>query len=256
MPALRLLGYEIKRVRVEPPENFICSVENIKIDFPEGYPSNWNCLVLGSYMNLATEANPAFTLNDFDLLLDLGAHCGVISTWALSQGLDVISVEALPENIGLLSSNMARTSSLNSKAKYAILEAAITADDTEESVEFLLGFSPSTGRLLDVKERQSYSGGVILVETVSMRTIVSHDLFKNKAKVIVKFDIEGGEYLFFDELLNFCLMSNILGIFGEFHPKHNCEKHIRFLEKLKDCDFDVVSKVTKSETVEFFAARV
>jgi FkbM family methyltransferase len=124
------------------------------------------------------------------IVYDLGANIGYLSflfSKLVTETGRVYAFEALPENVARIEENL----SLNPGYKnIEIVPKAVT--DNEEKVEFLIGPSPGTGKVMGSAGRQNftYQRG-ISVEGTS----IDHYVFTGKKPEpgLVKIDIEGGE---------------------------------------------------------------
>lgn len=132
-----------------------------------------------------------------DIILDMGAHIGLMPLWAKTQidcKPEVISVEPDPNNIRVLKKNRVDN--------HIIVEAAIT-QDVEGPIKLYLGKTyPAANSTRPVRGRTE-----VTVETIRFQKLLARN------PTIIKCDIEGAEYL-----LDWSLIPDSVKAIGfEFH---------------------------------------
>lgn len=120
-------------------------------------------------------------LGDGDLFVDVGAHAGVYTIWALEQGAEVIAVEPNPDMAAQLRSNL----SLNSYTA-AVHEMALAG----EPGRMLMSGADLLRQHLLVEPGGAVSAGGVEVEVGTLDDLVGDRVVKG-----VKIDVEGAERL-------------------------------------------------------------
>jgi FkbM family methyltransferase len=148
--------------------------------------------------------------------IDLGSHIGGFSLAACALGLNVLSVECLPENCDMQSRSFAANQlgdedvillnrAIHSKSGKTIeVSYGDTSTDSGAHHEFVGGSVTHAG------------GRSVQVETIDLAECISI-LCKGAGQVIVKTDCEGAEWEAFKNLPN-AVIARIDWIVGEIHP--------------------------------------
>jgi FkbM family methyltransferase len=174
------------------------------------------------------------------VVLDLGAHTGGLTCWALDQGAKkVISVEAASDNFQYLKRNVEHRLEKDGNTDRSVLfnAAAMGGEIIPSFVEFWLtprhGLKGhGQGSLVPRRGRSS-----VTVQTVKLK-----DLLDQFNPTYLKVDIEGGEWTMVDELSNLPPQVKQLGM--EVHwTKDNPKSWIQetFMPLLYAQGFKVVS---------------
>lgn len=126
------------------------------------------------------------------VVYDLGANIGYLSllfSKLVAETGKVYAFEALPENVARIEENL----SLNPGYKnIEIVPKAVT--DKEDKVDFLIGPSTGTGKVMGSAGRQNFK----YQREISIEgTSIDHYVFTGKKQEpdLIKIDIEGGEYI-------------------------------------------------------------
>lgn len=136
-------------------------------------------------------------------VLDIGANCGAFSLFAESLGASVLAFEPHPENSAQLRKNIALN---NSEVKHVL--AAVTGHDG--SVKF--SDHVQTGEYKHTGSSQVSDEGFEVV-SMSLSTAIK---MASSDRIVIKMDIEGGEYVAFNSLMAEDLRS-VEHIVLEFH---------------------------------------
>lgn len=137
----------------------------------------------------ADEATPGYVRRDYrhlpieqgDLVLDLGAHIGYFTAYALNRGAAfVLAVEPDPENTKLWRMNIQEMN------RASLIEAAVADHDRGADLFATRNARGTDASSLIVKGRNKIK--------VSVPTVTMDYLFSHMRATVVKIDIEGGEY--------------------------------------------------------------
>jgi FkbM family methyltransferase len=145
------------------------------------------------YLRLAPTAD--------DVLLDIGANIGAVSSRFLDAGLSkVVAVEPEPDNFAMLLRNLSRHTT-----RTVALQTAVAAEDGARQLWLNAGRNKGMHSLVQQPRRRS-----ILVPTVTLRSLI-----ETYDPTLIKLDIEGGEYELAKTLR--ALPARIRGIALELH---------------------------------------
>lgn len=135
-------------------------------------------------INKISEDYGKLKITSDDLVLDLGAHIGSFSIFAMSKGAKVIAIEAAPDNFELLKENIANSANVG-----AIVNAAVTGDSLLKTVKIYMYAKRNRGMhtILPVRKNAKFA---------EVQTVQLNELLKRWQPSVIKCDIEGGEYSF------------------------------------------------------------
>jgi len=137
------------------------------------------------------------------VVLDIGANCGAFSLFAEACGAKVLAYEPHPGNSAQLRKNIA----LNNSDVQPILAAIAASDGSAKLSEHIQnGTHVCTGSSKIAEEGFE-------VVAMSLATAIA---MANSDRVIIKMDIEGGEYVAFDAV-DVNDLANVERIVMEFH---------------------------------------
>jgi FkbM family methyltransferase len=185
--------------------------------------------------------------------IDLGAHHGAFAFAIASIGIPTIAIEADPKNYSFLMANKAANSSL----KIECIHAAVVSSELatrSKFTEFFVGNSPTTGSAKPMHKSQKLSSG-IAVPNISLT-----DLFQlspsslNNENIILKVDVEGSEWLFFEDLIDTLKSGRVAILLGEFHDcDYEGQKYL-IIESLKTLGWSYAVRDNNNGTLEIAAA--
>lgn len=193
------------------------------------------------YCNLQNSFN--FKIYKNDLIIDVGAHHGIISIGCAQKGAKVISYEPNPINFDILNRNIYQNNDLNITAyEYAV-------SNRNETLIFNFGKTSTTGALKELDRDWKRTITDIEVKAVNLNNILdNHDKIK-----LLKLDCEGAEY----DILNSLSQDNINKLeyfYIEVHPieKYKPKEIEPILDKL---GFIYRSKYVKHGCYEYFCKK-
>lgn len=205
------------------------------------------------YLSLMKELGLNFDFYNVSRCIDLGAHHGAFAFAIASIGIPTVAVEADPKNFSFLKANKAANPSLSVEC---IHSAVVSKEQTARSkfTEFFVGNSPTTGSVKPMFKSQKLCSGI------AVPNIALADLFQlssssiSNENIMLKVDVEGSEWLFFEDLIN-TLKSGCVAIFlGEFHDcDYEGQKYLIF-ESLKTLGWSYAVRDNDNGTLEIAAA--
>ncbi len=148
-------------------------------------------------------------ISDIDLVIDIGAHIGAFTWYAIEHGAKfVVAIEADSANVRLAQENLAY---FLKQERVQLIEAAVWRSDHIVKIAFPSNYPMHNGVI--------NTGGKSILDTrtsTTVSTVKLDDLLLEYAqsKVLVKFDCEGSEWpiLFTSRQLN-----RVYAICGEYH---------------------------------------
>ena len=224
-----IFGYEISFKKIStkpklPSSNYKNKYSINEFFIPKSFPhkfitfSNYGPLGLIhiplGYANLANKLG--LDLNQFSECLDLGAHHGSFSCWMSSLGIATYAVEALPENFNILTKNK----TLNSFSTLTCINACVTSElacSDSKSTKFYFGSSSTTGSANPMVKDEIQEQSTVDLPNVCINQLIN-DIDSNN--LLLKIDIEGSEWLLFEDLIKCMQSGEVSAILGEFH---DCE---------------------------------
>lgn len=171
-------------------------------------------------------------LKNGDVVVDIGANCGIFTRWAIKNGAEKIySVEA---------SNKAFTSLKNTfknDDRVVPIEFAVHRN-SNEFITFFECMDNTTVSSILPEQLKMFSNDKSFVER-KVETISYPDLIEkyNIGHInLLKIDIEGAEYAVFENITSEYLKQNVDEMILEFHHNNNNEME-SIVQKLKDAGF-------------------
>ena len=251
------LGYQI--VRTIPPElsyeDFVkdpTTINNhiIKITTPKEiciystYKLIYLQRVFDEYLN-TLYFNFNFTVSPGDVVIDIGAHHGIVCFNFARLGAQVIAYEPDPINFEILKINKLS----NPQLKISINNKAVSSKN--QLLDFCIGKTSTTGSLLSSKRNWKKSNITISVNAVSFKDII--DVNKLSNVKLMKIDIEGGEY---DFLIGTPreTVRKIEYYYIEAHPTQG-HKPYEIKEYMIKCGYSVFGKVVARDCFELICKR-
>ncbi len=237
---LSLLGYKLSRVKHSDQisetvkktlfnemsvDEFLSSPENLNDYLINIYKSNvsykfftfpkyWKqAATCERYINNLRILDPSFSIEEGDVIIDAGAHHGIVSVHFASAGARVYAFEPNPLNFAVLSYNSKVNGLTNLSAHCSALDSK-----TKNNAPFNVGIRSTTGSLASSGREKLFSGQKINVKTVSLESVlVNEDLSTVR---LLKVDTEGAEYRMLFELSE-RLLKKIQYICIEAHPTNS-----------------------------------
>jgi FkbM family methyltransferase len=209
----------------------------------------WVFGVINSYQSLAYRIDKNFNWKNYDLVLDIGAHVGVISKTANLYGCKVIAIEPDINNFELLKKNFTDNDDV------ILIHGAIVPKNYENKVHFNIGTTSSAGSIIRSEPFQQRTlGKKVQVPSIKIDDLISK---LNHDKILIKFDIEGSEWLIMDELKDLFKSKNIKSIFGELHKIKEGQDYLEVKKFLENLGFKTIFEGNweRSGTIEFYAFR-
>jgi FkbM family methyltransferase len=208
----------------------------------------WILGVINNYKLLARKIDKNFNWYNYDFTIDIGAHIGVFTKIAELNNSKVISIEPDKKNFMLLKKNF-----LNNK-NVKLINGAICNDSTKKNI-FYIGKTSSSGSIIKNEIRPT-----TLAMNYTVRSIKFKDLLNETTgykKILLKFDIEGSEWLVLNELKEFLKLKKIKGVFGELHKIKEGQQYYKIKNDLKSLGFKSVFQGhwERDSRVEFYAYR-
>lgn len=146
-----------------------------------------------------------------DVVVDLGAHVGVVSIWLAKRhpGLRVIAYEPIPESFQQLEANLRR----NGATSVTAVNEAVTADGRElEMVVWLDDNSAGGTASYGNPDNPEFEGRSRRVASTTLDAIFER--FSIDRCKLLKIDIEGGEH---EVLRATAVLDRVEHLRGEFH---------------------------------------
>ncbi len=178
------------------------------------------------YRELRAQVND-FKITGDDVVIDIGAHHGIVSIYAAMNGARVEAYEPNPLNYSVLSQNVA----LNSDLNISIYNSAIMG--TAGDLLFNFGKTSTTGAMVDVGRAWKRTADSVRVKSKGINQVLSgHERIK-----LLKMDCEGAEY----EILHNISDANFLKVevfYVEVHPTEKYDvSEFESIMKKKKCSF-------------------
>jgi FkbM family methyltransferase len=130
------------------------------------------------------------TQYDGVVVVDIGAHRGIYSAYALQHGCAaLVAYEPKPTNFALLSENIDRSTGSNQQTEAQ--QKIVTGGESAECYVYDESWSHSTRRRSDKALTETIRVGAISLDDVVERAVVFGG---DQSRVIVKIDVEGAEY--------------------------------------------------------------
>lgn len=146
----------------------------------------------------------------FDTVIDIGAHIGIFSSTLASQTKHLIAVEAASENYALALNNI----KANGGNTNQLLHRAVTNTSHEQISLYKCRHNSGGHSLHQSWIKLKNRTNVEKVETIALSDVIN--LANGKSIDILKCDIEGGEYALFTEQ-NIPLLKTVKKILLELH---------------------------------------
>ena len=166
-----------------------------------------------------------FTCKQGDIMIDIGAHVGMISILyaKLYPTLQVYAFEPIPDNYKALLKNI----EINNVRNITAINKAVTKDGRK--LNMIINFGDNTGGATHCLQNMKLPGHQnYTVESTTLNQIFN--THKIKACKILKIDCEGAEH---EILLNTNLLDKIEYLMGEFHINSFLKKKGHSIEKLE-----------------------
>ncbi len=186
-------------------------------------------LVLYKEVFLRNEYKIPFKVSASPIILDLGANIGFASVFYATQypGARILAFEPNPSSFDLLKKNI---STCNFGDRIEAFPYALT--NKEGVISFYVGKESTSLRSSLFSDRAQ--GEEIKVEARPVSTFVSQLPHVD----IMKIDVEGAEYLIFEDLLKTNQLSKIRNLVVEFHLNVSSENSLaKFLNNLEAAGF-------------------
>ena len=183
------------------------------------------------------------TLQDNDVVIDIGAHCGYFGKLCLDKGSkNVFLYEPDESNYNLLLKNLSEYSGWKSN------NVAVWKEQTENLKFYTYSEYKNTGLNSVFKSPYIEPSKIKKVKSVSLDSILSSF---ERVKVL-KVDVEGSEY---DILMNSKLLNKIETIVGEYHNDLTNKTFEDLSKFLQSQNFEVHKVVPTNDTSGTFFAR-
>lgn len=187
-------------------------------------------------------------LNKDMTILDLGANIGfyvVLESQIIKEGTGrIIAIEPSTENIHLLNINI-QASKYQEKVK--VFHGAIS--DQTGTIDLEVSPLSNCSRLAKLSEQTAIQL-TVPVPSYTFFDFLKHVDIDFDDLDFLRMDVEGAEYIIFEEILGALRSKANFLIFVEFHPsEHNLQKHITVLKELEAMGFLALS-VTKEYVVD------
>ena len=190
------------------------------------FPKYWKqAITCERYLHNLTTLDSSFSIEVGDVIIDAGAHHGIVSVHFASAGARVYAFEPNPLNFAVLSYNSKVNGLTNLSAHCSALDSK-----TKSNASFNVGIRSTTGSLASSGREELVSGQTIDVATVSLESVMESG---NLSKVrLLKVDTEGAEYRMLFELSE-KILKKIQYICIEAHPtnSHSPVEMRNFLER-------------------------
>jgi FkbM family methyltransferase len=162
--------------------------------------------VTKAYHKVSVDAKPD------DILLDLGAHIGCVSRYALDHGMPkVVAVEMLPDNIPLLRHN---TESVYPD-QVKVIHAAVAKTNGTVTALMAKGTGNPMGAYANGSKRQVPPEKMERYHHWEVPAMTMATLLGEHKPTVLKFDIESSEYLVIDPVM--LRDAGIHTVVGEYH---------------------------------------
>ena len=188
----------------------------------------WVFATIHGFKLLANKIDKNFDWGNYDLFLDMGAHIGALSKTANLYGCKVIAIEPDINNFEILKKN------LPNNDQVLLIHGQIVPKNYDSESYFYYGSSSSSGSTIRSEAFQQRTlTKKALVPSIKIDNLISK---LNNQKILIKFNIEGSEWLIMDELKDLFKSKNIKGIFGQLHKikiDQDYTNIIKFLENEK-----------------------
>lgn len=191
--------------------------------------NDWN-----THQSILGEDEYYFAKMEGRIGIDIGAFIGSASLAMASRGMDVYTVEALPENVEMINKNLKLNSYQN---KVTVLHRAISSDSNSMVKLYYGNPNTSGGNVHEfighVGHNPSAKGRHVEVQTLSLDALFSENNLDHCD--ILKIDCEGGEWPCF-EAVSEKTLDKIHYITGELHtgsPNPNRKGLASFLSLFK-----------------------
>jgi len=226
----------------------ICSNSIFYTPSSEASELTWILGVINNYKLLARKIDKNFNWYNYDFTIDIGAHIGASTKIAVLNNSKVISIEPDKKNFMLLKKNF-----LNNK-NVKLINGAISNDTNKKNI-FFIGTTSSSGSIIKNEVRST-----TLAMNYTVRSIKFKDLLNESngyKKILLKFDIEGSEWLVLNELKEFLKLKKIKSVFGELHKIKVGQQYYKIKNDLKSLGFKYVFQGhwERESKVEFYAYR-
>jgi FkbM family methyltransferase len=191
-----------------------------------------------AYRNLVADLKPV------DVLLDLGAHIGCVSRYALDHGISrVIAVDMLPDNIPLLEHNTRAAY----PGKATVIHAAVSRDNGTVTAMMAKTGNPM-GAYVAGSKHESPAKGSSGYHKWTVPAITMEELLSRYQPTRLKFDIESSEYLVIDpEALR---SAGVYLVVGEYHIQtpELLEKARKLYAEFEACGYEMSRQLPASPT--------
>jgi|SaaInlStandDraft_3_1057020.scaffolds.fasta_scaffold34313_1 FkbM family methyltransferase len=141
-----------------------------------------------NYMNYMKNFFPEFSINEGEIVLDIGAHHGIFTINIANMGAKVHSFEPNLMSVEIIKKNI----SVNSFVNDPIINNSAISDTENQYVDFDLGVRSTAGSIKNLKHKELQSGKKIKVKTVKLDNYILNNKL-NQIKLL-KIDCEGAEY--------------------------------------------------------------
>lgn len=176
-----------------------------------------------------------------DICLDLGANIGNASLVMWLRGVKKIyalepnieAYNALKKNVSGIKNIFTLNKAISNKTSRQNLYLHKSIRMKNDSKILRLSQASSL-----MSEKNNLGECFFEVETITLRDLFAEKGFKPN---IIKCDIEGGEYLIYDQLIEYSTLSKVKKIFVECHAKKYSQftnEHQKFIELIKKNNLD------------------
>ena len=183
-----------------------------------------------AYHNLVIDAQPG------EVLLDLGAHIGCVSRYALDHStMSVVAVEMLPDNVMLLNHNTAEVY----PDRVTVVHAAVAPVAGTVTAVMAKGTGNPMGAYVNGAKRDVPAEKLGRYHHWDVPAVTLVSLLEEHQPTRLKFDIESSEYLVIDpEVIR---SAGIHTVVGEYHIQlpELLEKAHRLYAQFKACGYEM-----------------
>lgn len=220
----------------------VVSYQGVQLTIPNRYaiPDLLNRFKNNSYESEEIQLIKFF--NKEDTVLELGACLGFLTNKIAPNVKHIVSVEANPELIPALEN----TKILNNNTNITVVNCIVDTEHTTkefQTYDLVVAGSADRQDLLDSKQPNKWGKGVCMY-TVKCKTLQDLEKENNCRFNTLLVDIEGGEFIFFEQIKNI-LKEQIQKVIVELHGRFMSDPNfnIKCTNLLQESGFKILKKI-------------
>ena len=180
-----------------------------------------------SYIKNMSSFYPDFSIEEDDIVIDVGGHHGIVTVNAAAIGAIVHCFEPNPMSYMILEKNIVKN---KFKHRPVINNVAVSSKDSQK-MSFDIGIRSTAGSLEKLKDKTLRSGKIIEVDTINLNKYLGK-IEHNNIKFL-KMDCEGAEYSILE---NFDNIRRVDYLMIEAHETEN-NHPIDLIKRLKSLGY-------------------